>query len=333
MISNKILEYTNTIKEKELSIISCENNIKDFKINKIEIENSIKENENLYNEYEVEIKVLQGKVASLADDIQSLEKNQIKVQFNVESLEEKNRKSYDELWTNYNLTYNNSKEFFEEHLNYKELQKLKLKLKDKIKNLGNINVNSIEQFKEVSTRYNFLFNQRNDIKLAEEKLGLIINDLSEMIENQFKENFKVICKNFNEVFKEIFGGGFARLVLTDEENVLTSGIEIEAKPEGKSLKNITLLSGGEKSLTAIALLFAILKMKPSPFCVLDEIDAALDDNNVYILANFLKSFAINTQFIMISHKKGIMEISNIIYGVTMKEQGVSSLLSIDFDKI
>ncbi len=332
-INYKITEYSDAINEKESSIKNCEADIINLGEEKKLLEAEVKESSQLCKEIEEEIKELDKNISTLAEDIQSLEKNQIKTQFAINNLDEKNRKSFDELWNNYSLTYNESKQFYDEALNYNNLQKNKLKLKNSIKDLGNINVNAIEQYKEVSERYNFLLAQRNDIILAEEKLGLIIDDLSSMIEKQFKENFKIICENFNEVFKEIFGGGFARLILTDEENVLSSGIEIEAKPTGKSLKNISLLSGGEKALTAIALLFAILKMKPSPFCVLDEIDAALDDNNVVILANFLNSFAINTQFIMISHKKGIMEISDIIYGVTMKEEGISSLLSIDFDKI
>ncbi len=333
MINDKIVEYNDLINSKKIDIKNSEGDIVNLKEEKNNLENSAEENLKLSKTIQEEISLLDKNIDVLAEDIQSLEKNKIKTQFTIDSLDEKNRKSYDELWTNYNLTYNKSKLFYDENLKYNNLQKDKIKLKTKIKNLGNININAIDKYKEVSERYEFLLAQRNDIILAEEKLGLIINDLSEMIENQFKEKFEIICENFNEVFKEIFGGGFAKLILTDEENILTSGIDIEAKPTGKSLKNINLLSGGEKALTAIALLFAILKMKPSPFCVLDEIDAALDENNVTILAKFLKSFAINTQFIMISHKKGIMEISDIIYGVTMKEQGISSLLSIDFDKI
>ncbi len=336
----KLLNIQNTKEEYEISIVNKKENIKqseidieNYKNEKVDLEKLIKEDKEKSQVLENEIHTLREKTVSLAEEIQALEKNQIKVEYNIKNLEEKNRKSYDEMWDNYNLTYNNSKEYYDETLNYNKLQKDKLRLKDKIKSLGNINVNAIEQFIQVNERFKFLSSQRNDIVETEQKLDEIIQELSTMIEDKFKENFNVICKNFDDVFKDIFGGGFAKLILTDETNVLTSGIEIEVKPPGKSLKNISLLSGGERSLTAIALLFAILKMKPSPFCVLDEIEAALDDNNVYILAEFLRKFSENTQFIMISHKKGIMEISNIIYGVTMKEQGVSSLLSIDFDNI
>lgn len=147
------------------------------------------------------------------------------------------------------------------------------------------------------------------------------------MQKQFKEQFEIINRNFNEVFKELFGGGKAELLLTDEEDVLNCGIEIQVQPTGKKLQNMTLLSGGEKAFTAIALLFAILKINPAPFCVLDEIEAALDDVNVYRFSEYLKKFSKETQFLVITHRKGTMEAANSVYGITMEESGISKLLS------
>ena len=152
------------------------------------------------------------------------------------------------------------------------------------------------------------------------------------MKKQFKEQFKKIQKNFNEVFIELFGGGKAELILDDEENILESGISIKVQPTGKKLQNMMLLSGGEKALTAIALLFAILKINPAPFCILDEIEAALDDVNVYRYADYLKRFSEETQFLIITHRKGSMEVANTVYGITMEENGISKLLSIDLKK-
>ena len=151
--------------------------------------------------------------------------------------------------------------------------------------------------------------------------------MTSVMKEQFSEKFKLINRNFDEVFTELFGGGKAELILTDEANILESGIEIKVQPPGKKLQSMTLLSGGEKAFTAIALLFAILKINPSPFCVLDEIEAALDDVNVYRYADYLKKFTRNTQFLVITHRKGTMESADTVYGVTMEENGISKLLS------
>ena len=165
------------------------------------------------------------------------------------------------------------------------------------------------------------------------KLRNVINEMTGTMKKQFKEKFKEINKNFNEVFIELFGGGKAELVLEDENNILESGIDIKAQPTGKKLQNMMLLSGGEKALTAIALLFAILKINPAPFCILDEIEAALDDVNVYRFAEYLKKFSMTTQFLVITHRKGTMEAADTVYGVTMEENGISKLLSIKLSEV
>ena len=169
--------------------------------------------------------------------------------------------------------------------------------------------------------------QRLDLENTVAKLRKVISDMTQTMETQFKEKFEIINKNFNEVFIELFGGGKAELILTDEENVLECGIDIQVQPTGKKLQNMMLLSGGEKAFTAIALLFAILKINPAPFCILDEIEAALDDVNVYRFAEYLKKFSKASQFLVITHRKGTMEVADTVYGVTMEENGISKLLS------
>ena len=200
-------------------------------------------------------------------------------------------------------------------------------LRTQIKELGSINVDSIEEYKKTKERYDFMCEQRLDLENTTVKLRNIISEMTQTMKEQFIEKFNEINKNFNEVFVELFGGGKAELKLEDENNVLECGIDIQAQPTGKKLQNMMLLSGGEKAFTAIALLFAILKINPAPFCVLDEIEAALDDVNVYRFAEYLKKFSKETQFLVITHRKGTMEAANTVYGVTMEENGVSKLLS------
>ena len=169
--------------------------------------------------------------------------------------------------------------------------------------------------------------QRLDLENSSNKLRKVIQDMTKTMIDQFEEQFNIINKNFGEVFAELFGGGKAELKLSDPENILECGIEIEVQPPGKKLQNMSLLSGGEKAFTAIALLFAILKINPAPFCVLDEIEAALDDVNVFRFADYLKKFTKHTQFLVITHRKGTMEVADTVYGITMEESGISKLLS------
>ena len=169
--------------------------------------------------------------------------------------------------------------------------------------------------------------QRLDLEDGITKLKKVIQDMTNIMKDQFAKQFEIINKNFGEVFRELFGGGKAELTLTDPENILECGIDINVQPPGKKLQNMTLLSGGEKAFTAIALLFAILKINPSPFCVLDEIEATLGDVNVYRYADYLKKFTVNTQFLVITHRKGTMEAADTVYGITMEENGISKLLS------
>lgn len=213
-----------------------------------------------------------------------------------------------------------------------EVQKVK-ELKDKIKGLGNINVASIEQYDEVKERFEFLSTQKEDLLKAREELKGLIKDISKDIQRQFVEQFELIQTKFNETFSMLFNGGSAGLIILDNEDIMETGIEIVAQPPGKKLKSITLLSGGEKALTAIALLFSIISIKPAPFCVLDEIDAALDDSNVDRFAGFLSMITKDNQFITITHRKGTMEIADRMFGITMGKDGVSKMLSVQISDI
>ncbi len=230
------------------------------------------------------------------------------------------------MWEEYEVTPNNAGEY-ERPSNISSTQKQVNTLRAQIKDLGSINIDSIEEYKQMKDRYDFMCEQRLDLENSMTKLRKIISDMTSTMKDQFSEKFKEINHNFNEVFQELFGGGKAELILLDEQNILECGIDIHVQPPGKKLQSMTLLSGGEKAFTAIAILFAILKINPAPFCVLDEIEAALDDVNVYRYAEYLKKFSKETQFLVITHRKGTMEAADTVYGVTMEENGISKLLS------
>ena len=201
------------------------------------------------------------------------------------------------------------------------------KIREEIKNLGSVNIDSIEEYKNTSERYDFMCEQRLDVENSMAQLKNVITEMTETMKEQFLKQFKIINENFKTTFKELFGGGTAELILEDESNILETGIEIKVQPPGKKLQNMMLLSGGERAFTAIAILFSMLKINPSPFCILDEIEAALDDVNVYRFAEYLKKFTGETQFLTITHRKGTMEQASTVYGVTMEESGISKLLS------
>ena len=206
-------------------------------------------------------------------------------------------------------------------------------LKQKIKKLGNINVSAIEEYKEVSERYEFMKVQLGDVEKSKSELLHLINDLTKQMREIFIDRFNLINKNFSETFVELFGGGKASLSLSDPENVLTTGVDISVEPPGKIVSHIELLSGGEKALVAIALYFAIMKVRPAPFCVMDEIEAALDDVNVYRFAEYLRRMNDRTQFICITHRRGTMEEADVLYGVTMQDRGISKLLELNVSEV
>ena len=250
---------------------------------------------------------------------------------NVQCDEERNKRS-NYMWETYELTYNGALELRpaeEAPVSMEEIRKNIRELKASMKALGNINLGAIEEYKEVSERYTTLKTQHDDLLEAEQKLAGIIKDLDGAMREQFQTNFVKIQENFNRVFKELFGGGKGTLELMEDMDILDAGIRIIAQPPGKKLQNMMQLSGGEKALTAIALLFAIQSLKPSPFCLLDEIEAALDDANVKRYARYLNHLTEDTQFIIITHRRGTMNAADVLYGVTMQEKGVSALVSVN----
>ncbi len=238
-----------------------------------------------------------------------------------------------ELSENYSLTYEYAKNNYELELPL-DLARSKVEnIKKEIVSLGVINTGAIQEYERVSERYNFLLKQSNDLEDSSLELNSIISEMDKIMIEKFKSTFLLISKEFNEVFRKIFKGGKGNLKLTNPDDILNTGIEIEAEPPGKKLKSIVLLSGGEKTLTAIAVLFAILNVKPSPFCILDEVEAALDEANVDTFGKYLQSKKDVSQFILITHKKRTMEYADVLYGITMQESGVSKLVSVNLENI
>ena len=236
----------------------------------------------------------------------------------------------------YNLTYERARDEYSLDLDMEEAKSLVIDYKNKLKNIGNVNLDSIEEYKNVLERYNFLTGERDDLLKAKDMLYSLIDEMDEVMKNDFYETFQELQIEFKKVFRSLFKGGDASLTLTDPDNLMETGVDIVASPPGKKLKTITLLSGGEKTLTAISLLFAILNIRQVPFCVFDEVEAALDEANVDNFGSYLNSYKDKTQFLLITHKKRTMEYAKTLYGITMQESGVSKLVSVkleDKDKL
>ena len=265
-------------------------------------------------------------VSSQFDIIEDLKEHLMKLDVKKVKIDQDMQQAVNTLWEEYEITPNNAGDYKRPD-NIIATQKQANSLRNQIKDLGSINIDAIEEYKKTKERYDFMCEQRLDLDDTAGKLRKIISDMTQNMKTQFAEKFKQINRNFSEVFVELFGGGKADLILNDEENILECGIDIRVQPPGKKLQNMMLLSGGEKAFTAIALLFAILKINPAPFCILDEIEAALDDVNVYRYAEYLKKFSNDTQFLVITHRKGTMEAADTVYGITMEENGISKLLS------
>ena len=237
------------------------------------------------------------------------------------------------LTEDYSMTFDKAKENYFLDMDVKEARNLVDKCKLEIKKLGEVNVGAIEEYERISKRYEFLSGQKEDLLKAENTILEIIKELDEIMKEKFINSFNEISVKFKEVFRKLFGGGDAELKLTNPDDILTTGIDIKALPPGKKLQHISLLSGGEKTLTAISLLFAILEVRPVPFCILDEVEAALDEVNVDNFGKFLNEFKDKTQFIVITHKKKTMEYADMLYGITMQESGVSKLVSVKLEDI
>ena len=258
-----------------------------------------------------------------------LDKEVFRLNSQKEKLIEQTDQQMNYMWEEYELTYSSALEYpVDAEISLTQAKKSIQEIKGQIKELGDVNVNAIEDYKNMSERFTFLSSQSEDLIRSEEALMNIIQELDTEMRRQFEEKFAAIGEQFDIVFKELFGGGKADLELTEGEDILEAGIRINAQPPGKKLQNMMQLSGGEKSLTAISLLFAIQNLKPSPFCLLDEIEAALDDSNVKRFAKYLNKLSRETQFIIITHRRGTMAAADILYGITMQEKGVSTLVSV-----
>ncbi|MFR2236057.1 MAG: chromosome segregation protein SMC [Lachnospiraceae bacterium] len=271
-----------------------------------------------------------NKREQISERINTLDKECMRITGRIEKIESVRDERIDYMWNEYELTLIRAAELRDENLtNSDELKKNINVLKSDIRRLGDVNVNAIEDYKEVSERYTFLKTQHDDLITARDTLIKVIEELDTGMRNQFIEKFQEIKVEFDKVFKELFGGGRGTLELEEDVDILEAGIRIISQPPGKKLQNMMQLSGGEKALTAISLLFAIQNLKPSPFCLLDEIEAALDDSNVDRYAKYLHKLTKNTQFIVITHRRGTMAAADRLYGITMQEKGVSTLVSVD----
>ena len=318
----QVEQMNQSIQEFEGRIVACNEEIETLEK---EIADFTKKKEDLM----ISQKDFFDKRNEMMEQIGELDKECFRLSSRKEKLEEQLEGRINYMWTEYELTYHNAKDIVgETEFTYTRIKSLVNETKGKIRSLGDVNVNAIEDYKSVSERYELLKTQHDDLIESEEALKKIIADLDEEMRKQFNEKFAQIKSQFDKVFRELFGGGKGTLELVEEEDVLTAGIRIIAQPPGKKLQNMMQLSGGEKALTAIALLFAIQNLKPSPFCLLDEIEAALDDSNVKRYAKYLHKLTKNTQFIVITHRQGTMSAADALYGITMQEKGVSTLVSV-----
>ena len=323
VIDNKLSDEEQSIIDEYYKAVNRKNEITieldtyNNKYNKLnseleEFEYSVKKDNSLYNQKNNELKALEIE----------LNRSDVKLDNLLNTLNE-----------NYTMTYELAASMYKLEIDANLARNKVNNLKRQIKELGPVNLNAPDEYDRISERYEFLIKQQHDLSEAENTLLEIINEMDEVMKNEFIKTFKVIQDNFTETFRELFKGGKAELKLTDDSNLLETGIEIVASPPGKSLKSISLLSGGEKTFTAISLLFAILKSRPMPFCILDEVEAALDEVNVDAFGEYLTKLKEKTQFIVITHKKKTMEYADILYGITMQESGVSKLVSVKLEDI
>ncbi|MCR4807134.1 MAG: AAA family ATPase, partial [Lachnospiraceae bacterium] len=329
-IDQKIRYEENEIELQQNNIIEIEKTLAASSDSKDMDEESMRKAIELKEELNHKQKTFFTQTDELTKSITSLEKEVMRLNTQKERIEEEQEKLVQYMWNEYELTLSAASELRNEE--YKDpvfLRRSIGEVRDKIRRLGDVNVNAIEEYKTLMEEYEFLKGQHDDLIEAEKTLNGIVAELDEAMRTQFAAKFKDICQEFDKVFKEMFGGGKGSLELQEEEDILEAGIRIIAQPPGKKLQNMMQLSGGEKALTAIALLFAIQNLKPSPFCLLDEIEAALDESNVGRFAGYLNKLTRHTQFIVITHRRGTMERADRLYGITMQEKGVSTLVSVN----
>jgi chromosome segregation protein len=278
-----------------------------------------------------EISAVEKRIKELTKTVDEIRERRHSMEVQLSRTEIELENIQNNIWQDYEISYANALRYRDSQLGLTRVKKEIQEIKQRINRLGDVNVKAIDEYKRIKERHDFLTGQMEDLIEAKDNLLGVINDITSTMKCRFVQELDIINKHFKDVFRRLFGGGKAGLVLEDPNDVLTSGIEIIAQPPGKKLQNINLLSGGEKALTAIAILFAILEHKPAPFCVLDEIDAALDESNVENFGRFLKEFCDKTQFVLITHRKGTMEKSDVLYGVAMEEKGVSRMISVKLE--
>ncbi len=317
------------VKERQAEIAQLKEDIADVKETILKLEAKYEEDELLREEKRAEQQNCFEARESLSQRLSELDKENFRLQSAEQRIEEQIEKQAEYLWTEYEMTPSQAKAIRNPEIrNPAEVRRFISQKKKEIKDLGPVYVEAIEKYKEVSERYEFLKGQRDDLVKAEGELTALIRDLEKGMREQFKTQFVLIREEFAKVFSDLFAGGKGTIALENEDDVLSSGVIINAQPPGKKLQNMMQLSGGEKALTAIALLFAIQNLKPSPFCLLDEIETALDEPNVKRFADYLYRLRGTTQFLVITHRRGTMEMADRLYGITMQEKGVSALVSV-----
>lgn len=330
-INSKRIEYENN-DDKIVELTNCiENQKQKMENHIIQLDNlnRVLQDKQLQRETIVnEVKTLEADKKGLQVEISDCMEKRYRIELQIAKLDVDLENLQNHIWDDYEISYRNALPYQDDQLVAHQLSNDIAKIKKEIKELGNINVNAIEEYKKLQERHSFLQAQCSDLIQAQIHLRGIISELLSMMETQFRQQFVLMNENFNQVFQKLFNGGKAELILQNETDILNCGIEINAQPPGKKLQSLLLLSGGERALTAIALLFAILDLKPTPFCLLDEIEATLDDTNINNFAHYLQEYAQKTQFVIITHRKGTMEASNTLYGISMEEKGISRMISV-----
>ena len=342
-IEEDISNFNGSIEKKKAEIEAIKTQIEGFNAEIVEtrqtIENSSKTKEDFETntnalkdektKYEQDLEQIDTSIVTTLNTLNSIKEERAKVESKKIKFEMELTNLKNKMWEDYELTIASSRPLIPEgeEINIKQTEKQANKLRKDIKDLGEVNISAIEEYQKTKERYDFIMNQKTDLEETKKKLENLIDNMTSIMKQQFETNFKVITQNFNSTFQKLFGGGKAELKLSDENDILNSGIEIEVQPPGKKLQSMSLLSGGERALTATALLFAILQIKSPPFCILDEIEAALDDVNVHRFAEYIKEYSKKNQFIVITHRKGTMEVASSVYGVIMQEYGISKVVS------
>ncbi len=330
-LTEKIISHKKTISEKRVQIEKVKSSTDDSSSVVLEIENKISVAQREHNEFDSKANKLRQEQKIKMDEKETLSNEVNRVAERQKSCTADFDKLVAQLWDNYELTRSEAEEQSEQLEDIQSANRRLIELKTKIKNLGHVNLGAIEEYSEVSERYEFMKHQFEDVMKSKHELNELIENLTDNMKSMFVESFDKINSNFKSIFVELFGGGSGELVLTDLNNVLECGIDIKVQPPGKLIKKLSLLSGGEQSFVAICIYFSILKIRPSPFCLLDEIEAALDDVNVTKYAQYLHNFTDTTQFITVTHRRGTMEEADVLYGVTMQEDGISKLLKMSME--